>query len=148
MKVNITKKEYRTLLDMLYIADWVLHSSTIKETKQNEYEALKQKFLSYFKEMEADEQIEFSQEFNEHFEKTQYEELLNEKFIEPYEQKLFWDELIHRLSERDVIDAMGVEQYKKLEPMERMKKVEEVKAQYANEFKKHGVKHLKLSELT
>ncbi|KTD59579.1 hypothetical protein Lsan_2170 [Legionella santicrucis] len=147
MKINITKKEYRTLLDMLYIADWVLHSYTIKETKQNEYEALKQKFLSYFKEMEADDLIEFSPEFDEYFEKTQYEELINEKFIEPYEKKLFWDELIQRLSERDVIHAMGVEQYRKMDPMERMRKVEEIKAQYANEFEKHGVKHLKLSVL-
>lgn len=81
MKVNITKKEYRTLLDMLYIADWVLHSSTIKETKQNEYEALKQKFLSYFKEMEADEQIEFSQEFNEHFEKLSMKSYLMKSLL-------------------------------------------------------------------
>lgn len=143
MKINITKKEYRTLLDMLYIADWVLHSHTIKETKHNEYEALKQKFLSYFKEMEADDQIEFSTELNEYFEKTQYEELLIKKFIEPYESKLFWDELMHRLSERDVIHAMGIEQYKKMDPMERMRKVEEAKAQYANDFEKHGVEHLK-----
>lgn len=117
MKINITKKEYQTLLDMLNIADWVLHSYTIKEPKQNEYEALKQKFLSYFKEMDADDKIEFSPEFNEYFEKTEYEKLINEKFIEPYENELFWDELIHRLSERDTIHAMGVEQYRKMNPI-------------------------------
>ncbi|KTC93914.1 hypothetical protein [Legionella cincinnatiensis] len=145
MKINITKKEYRTLLDMLYIADWVMHSYTVKETKQNEYEALKQKLLSYFKEMEAEDQIEFSPEFNEHFEKTQYEELLNEKFIEPYEKKLFWDELIYKLSERDAIHTIGVEQYMKMDPIERMRKVEEIKEQYANEFEKHGIENLKLT---
>ncbi|KTC86538.1 hypothetical protein [Legionella brunensis] len=144
MKINLTKKEYRALLDMLYIADWVLHSYTIKEAEPDEYEVLKKNLLSYFKEMDAEDKIEFSLEFNDYFEKADYEDYLNEKVIQPYENELFWDELIHRLGERDMINAVGMERYSKMDAIERIKRIEEIKEQYANEFEKHGLANLKI----
>ncbi|KTC79424.1 hypothetical protein [Legionella cherrii] len=144
MNISITKKEYGTLLDMLCIADWVLNLYTTKAPKQNEYDALKQKFLSYFKEMDASDKIEFSSELNEYFEKIEYEQSLNDNFIQPFENMLFWDELTQRLGERDMIQKIGMEQYKKMNPIERLKKVEEFKEHYARQFEKHGLEHLKI----
>lgn len=144
MEINITKKEYEALLDMLYVADWVIHACAIKKAKQHEYEALKQKFLSYFKEMDASDKIEFSSDLNEYFETAEYEKSLNDTLIEPFEHELFWDELIQKLGERDVIRTIGVEQYRRMNFIDRMKKVEEVKKQYAQEFDKHGLEHLKI----
>ncbi|ASQ44571.1 hypothetical protein [Legionella clemsonensis] len=148
MKINLTKKEYRALLDMLYLADWVLHAYTIKENEQDEYEALKKKLLSYFKEMDAEDKIEFSPELNDYFEKADFEDYLNEKIIQPYENELFWDELIHRLSERDMVKALGMEQYSKMDAIERIKRMEEIKEQYANEFEAQGLANLKLMTVT
>ncbi|HAT7956513.1 TPA: hypothetical protein GJ770_04240 [Legionella pneumophila] len=144
MKINLTKKEYRALLDMLYIADWVLHSYTIKEAEPDEHEVLKKNLLSYFKEMDAEDKIEFSPEFNDYFEKADYEDYLNEKVIQPYENELLWDELIHRLGERDMINAVGMEQYSKMDAIERIKRIEEIKEHYANEFENHGLANLKI----
>ncbi|MCW8397579.1 hypothetical protein OQJ26_02100 [Legionella sp. PATHC038] len=144
MNISITKKEYGTLLDMLCIADWVLNLYTTKAPKQNEYDTLKQKFLSYFKEMGANDKIEFSLELNEYFEKLEYEQSLNDNFIQPFENMLFWDELTQRLGERDMIQKIGMEQYSKMNPIERLKKVEEIKEQYAQEFEKHGLERLKI----
>ncbi|MCW8410473.1 hypothetical protein OQJ13_15950 [Legionella sp. PATHC035] len=144
MNISITKKEYGTLLDMLCIADWVLNLYTTKAPKLNEYDALKQKFLSYFKEMDASDKIEFSSELNEYFETIEYEQSLSDNFIQPYENKLFWDELTQRLSERDMIQKIGMEQYSQMNPIERLKKVEEIKEQYAQEFQKYGLERLKI----
>jgi len=35
MKINITKKEYRTFLEIFQIADWVLHSYETDEFQMN-----------------------------------------------------------------------------------------------------------------
>ena len=34
MKINITKKEYQTLLDMLYLSDWVLHAHSEEKSEE------------------------------------------------------------------------------------------------------------------
>ncbi len=50
MKINITKKDYRLLLDILSIATWVMNSHKIEpDPKSIPYEELEQKFLSYAK---------------------------------------------------------------------------------------------------
>ena len=48
MKIEITKKEYRALLDVFHIADWVLHSYKTEEGPETEeYRNLEQKFFSF-----------------------------------------------------------------------------------------------------
>lgn len=36
MKINFTKKEYRLLLDTLYVSDWVMHSYAMNQI-DNDY---------------------------------------------------------------------------------------------------------------
>jgi len=50
MKINITKSEYRLLLDVLSISDWVMNSHKIgKNPKSEPYKELEQKFMSFAK---------------------------------------------------------------------------------------------------
>jgi len=54
MKINITKKEYRTLLEMIEIANWVLFAHKIeKDPETDKFRELEQKLLSYAKDMGA-----------------------------------------------------------------------------------------------
>lgn len=50
-----------------------------------------------------------------------------------------------RLGERDVINTVGFEQFTKMEFVERMTKLDEMKERYANEFEKHGLDNLKIN---
>jgi hypothetical protein len=143
MKINITKKEYRVLVEMLYLADWMMHSHAIGETQHHhEHEALRKKILSHYKEMQAEDIIEFSEELDNFYENSDYDEHIHEKFIEPYDDQTFWDELIDGLAERDLVNDIGIEQFRSMEGIERVMKVEEVKERYANEFEQHGLKHV------
>jgi len=149
MKINITKKEYRVLLDMLTIADWIMHAHAIgKEEHHLEHEALKDKLLSYYKEMGAEDRIESSQELDGYYETNDYEEYVQDKFIQPYEDEFFWDELIDRLGERDAINTVGIEQFSKMDFVERMRKLDEMKERYANEFEEQGLDNLQLVNKT
>lgn len=146
MKINITKKEYRLLLDMLSIADWVLHAYAIeREDYHIEHEALKERLFSYSKEMGAENIIEHSQQLDGYYETNEYTEYVQDNFIQPFEDEFFWDELIDRLGEKDVIQSIGTEQYSKMEFIERMTKLEEMKEIYSNEFEKHGLENLKIN---
>lgn len=144
MKINFTKKEYRALLDMLYLSDWVMHSHTT-ELKPNDYQALRKKLLSFYKEMDAEDITEYCKETADYYESRDYEERIHQKFIEPYEEECFWDTLTDRLAERDVIRALGMAAFAALEGMERIKKLDEIAQHYANEFEQHGLEHVQVA---
>ena len=145
MKINFTKKEYRLLLEALYLSDWVMHSHAIKqEDRHLEHETFKKKILSHFKEMEADDVIEHSKESDDYYEVSAFDDYIHGKFINAYEENVFWDQLIDRLAERDVIKNIGIETYKSIDGMERIIKVDKVKEYYANEFEQHGLEHVKI----
>ncbi|HLB42367.1 MAG TPA: hypothetical protein VJN02_05890 [Gammaproteobacteria bacterium] len=145
MKINITKKEYRLLLEMLYLADWMMNSQSV-ERRYKEHEELKKKIFSLYKEMGSEDIIEYSKKLDGYYEVPEYDEYMQEKFITPYDEETFWDELIDRLAVRDIIADLGVEKYRAMEGIERITKVEEVRERYANEFETHGLEHVKIDD--
>ena len=52
MKINVTQDEYRHLIDMIYIADWVLTSYKSEEGPEiKQYQDVMQKFYALAKDM-------------------------------------------------------------------------------------------------
>lgn len=92
MKMNFTQEEYLLLIDMLYLSDWIMHSHEVGRM-ENEYKKLRKKILASFKEMGANDRIEYSKIYDDYFELQSYHSNLQEKFVKPYDQRNFWDEL-------------------------------------------------------
>lgn len=143
MKINITKREYRTLLDMVYVSDWVMHAH-LTEWGENDYQALRRKLLSYYKEMDAEDIIEAGEETEEYYELFEYEEKMHGAFIDPYEEHIFWGGLTERLALRDLIEKIGMDGYKALEDRERVKQLDKMAAGYRKEFEKYGLECVKV----
>jgi hypothetical protein len=143
MKMNISKKEFRLLVEMLYLADWMMHShATDDEQHHHEHQKLRNKILSHYKEMEAEDIIEYSEQLNEFFENSDYDDYIHEKFIDHYDNENFWDELIDRLAERDLVNKIGFEAFQSMEGLERLMQLEEIRERYSNEFELHGLKYI------
>jgi hypothetical protein len=146
MKINITKKEYSLLIDMLCIANWVMHAHAMNEDQHSiAHEIFIKKMMSFHDEMDANDKIMFSNELDDYFETGEYEEYIHEKFIEPYEDELFWDELIERLAERDLINEVGEKQLVGMDFVEKMTRLEAIKELYQDEFSENGLKNLKIA---
>lgn len=146
MKIEINKDEYRALLDMLSIANWIMNAhETGSDSQHSTHEALKKKLFSYSKEMDAADIIQFSKEDNDYYETRDYEEYIVDSFVTPYEDEFFWDELAARLAERDYVNKIGAAKYSKMEPMERMSAVFELEDRYLNEFSEYGIDYLKIN---
>lgn len=143
MKINITKKEYRLLLDMLYLSDWMMNAhATDPEDYHNDHRALRKRFLSYYKEMDATDIIEYSKEMNDYYELRNYDDDIHAQFIEPFEDETFWEELIDRLAKRDLIKAVGKIEYESMDGMDRVMQLEKAREKYSVEFAAHGLDHL------
>jgi hypothetical protein len=118
MKIHFTKKEYRALLDIIQIADWVMHAHDIQEKHETAYyRELFQKFYSFAKEMGFEDLIEFAKENGEYYPTRKFEdESMADPLIQSFENKSFWDNLIDRLAERDALKEKQVDSFAELDP--------------------------------
>ena len=146
MNIDLTKHEYRLLLDFVFMANWMVesHHPGGRDDVQ-EYDMLLQKLYSCAKEMGSEELVHADRESNEYTPTRYYEETTRAfDLIEEYNDDTFWDALISRLAERDVYeqveedrhDTMGIEEY-----WERCEPIEEA---YYQEFRLRALDRLRL----
>ena len=145
MKIFLTKKEYRLLVDILYLSDWMMHSHlSVPDKKHAGHVALRKKLLSYYKQMDADDLVTYSTEMGEYFETRNHEDKAHAEFIDKYDEEIFWEELMSRLAARDLISSMGVEKYKAMPGLERAAQLETIEQSYAMEFEHYGLERIKI----
>lgn len=148
MKINITKKEYRLLIDLLYLGDWMITAHLIhsEDDKHKKYEDLRTKMFSYYKEMGASDIIEYSKDPEGYFELGGYDKEMHANFVDPYNESVFWEKLINALSARDLVRSIGEEAYRAMDVMGRIKMLEEYRQKYMNEFADRGIDNLMLAK--
>jgi len=148
MKIHFTKKEYRLLLDMIYISEWIMNSRTIDENEMSKpYGELEQKILSYARECGYENLITYAKEFKKYYPTAEYE--LDEKvmsFIDEFEEESFWEKLSSRLAQRDLIQKIGRLKFQEMEPIDRMTEEDEIAEKYNEEFIENGVNNLIIKE--
>ena len=146
MKMNFTKKEYQTLVEMLLAADWVITGHEEEEREETKpYRELRKKVLSHHKEMGMAEAFKYSPKDDEYFESAAYEESApHMRFIEEYGEQVFWEELASRLAARDLAaeEALSAEGSRSEE--ERVTRLFEITADYEDEFAENGLDNVRV----
>ena len=148
MKINFTKKEYRLLIDLLYLGDWMITAHLIhsEDDKHKKYEDLRTKIFSYYREMGASDIIEYSKDPEGYFELGSYDEEMHANFVDPYNESVFWEKLINALSARDLVRSIGEESYRAMDGIDRIKILEEYRKKYMDEFADRGIDNLTIAK--
>ncbi len=149
MKIEIMKEEYRLLLDVLHMAQWVMGAhKTEGDARAEPYEKLIQKFYALAEAMGLERMIEYDPEQKEYFQTREFEDASGSwEFIDEFTDATFWDELIHRLTDRDVARKVGgYDQLDKLNMKERFTLEAPVLEKYAKEVDENGVDRLEVVE--
>ncbi|WP_077623319.1 hypothetical protein [Sediminibacillus massiliensis] len=137
MKINFTKKQYKHLLDMLYLGDWLANSSKGKGDQVEEYEEMLQYVCSFAKSFGYDDIITFDKTFDKYYPTKQYEEEL-QPLIDENDDAVFWLQLSERLAKRDV----AKQGEKLMDPNTRLKRIFEEEGKYETEFDQNGIENL------
>ena len=148
MKINITKKEYRLLLDILYLGEWMLTAHDQEEApEKKQYQDVVQKFYSYAEEMGYENLIKADKALNKYFETMEYEESsqVNE-IIENYDNATFWDELVSGLALRDAQEIEGNDAFNKMSPDERIQLLYPLEEKYHEEFMANDLANLQIKK--
>ena len=133
MQIELTDKEFRRLLDMVYIGNWILNSCRDND-RFEDYDDLEEKLFSLCPErgMPA-----LSQRWRGHtYPSRAFEEGGIHEAIADYEDAVFYDILAEELARRD----MDSEQVSQEDTEELNARMEE----YFEEFEKNGIENVKV----
>jgi hypothetical protein len=149
MKVEITKEEYRDLLDLLHIAHWVMIAhKTGEDPRTEKYEKTMQKFYSLAEEFGYSSLIDFDPKIEKYFPTRTFEETSPSwEFIDEFVDDTFWDELIDRLTKRDLERQVGGYEILRTLSMEARLALEApIEERYAEEFNRNGLDNVAIVE--
>lgn len=149
MKIDLTRKEYRDLLDILFVANWVLNAYRVGEDPRTvRYGKLEQKLLALAKQMDYENLVQYVPEHNRYYPTREYEETSStQTFIIEYENDSFWEELTSRLAERDLARQLGgFDRVVALSPEELFEKLGQLEKFYDEEFSHNGLENLQLRD--
>ena len=134
MNIELTQKEFRHLLDLVYIGNWILNS-TRGIDRFDAYDNLQEKIFTYAK---NNDMSELTQVFLGHiFPSQAYEEGGIHEAIADYEDAVFFDILAEELARRDMSDEH-------VNPDD----INELTARmdsYMNEFEINGIENISLN---
>lgn len=141
MKVNFTKKQYKTLLDLVYMGEWTVNSSSTYEDRNKASEEMFQYICSFAKAFGYENLVQFDQEFQTYFPTQDYEDEMHQ-VIKSNDEIVFWDMLANELAKRDANQERNIP----FEDDARVKRFFELENRYEEEFIEYGVANLFLKK--
>lgn len=146
MKFKFTEKEYRSLVDVLTLSGMILDAyGRGEESSRKGYFELEQKIYSYFEDSGSRDLITRDPSTGQYVRKwssDRSETIV--KILDEYVDASFWEELIIRMAERDMLadlEFQGKDQ-SKLTLEERETLLREYGDRYDKEFRSNGLKSI------
>lgn len=133
MTIELTEKEFRRLLDLVYIGNWILNS-TRGSDRFEDYDIVQEKIFSHCKDCGMTALIR--QYMGNAFPSRAYEEGGIHEAIADYEDAVFFDILAEELARRD----MSEEHVNQDDIAELTSRMEE----YISEFEQNGIENISL----
>lgn len=145
MNITLSNAEYRLLLELLYLGEWMVSAHDEKEAgaPTGKYDPLLQKLLSYANEAELTGLVERLPEDGKLYPTREVEDSMMDVIYE-YDEESFWMELVERLVERDVRATQPDGQRPQIK--EYMELAGPIEDRYVREFETHGLERLKLPQ--
>ncbi len=147
MNLELTEDEFKTLIDLVYAGNLLINGMRAKEERILPHSILEQKIFGLAKENGLENIVEFDEEYSEFMPTHLYESSEVSEWINVYEDQVFYDELVVRLSRRDALNILGDEDPDMSK--EQLNKLQlEFEDFYDEELEYNGITRLKIVELT
>ena len=144
ISITFAKEEVGLFLKLLYSGSFIVVKKDEKEDKT--IDSIVQKVLLSTKMAKAFRGIEFNQSTNEYELTDTAEKAFGDDF-DDFVEETFWQELLFRLGQRDIINEIGGKDYRKMSEEELEEKHEIAEEKYREEFDLNGIKNLVLLKL-
>lgn len=132
MEIALTPKQYKALVNLVYMGDWLANSLRDPADIVKEYRDVSELVYSRAKDAGLEAYVEKDME------------PVLEPHIEEYDEENFWEKLESRLSARDLERQFGREAVSKMSLEEYFKNLRTHEERYAEAFEKNGLSDLVL----
>lgn len=140
MKINFTKKEYRKLVELLYLGDWMLHSHDVQDNPETKaHRELRDKVFAHAAQMGCDHIIQRHAEG--YFETREFEDFM-QRYVQRYDDQTFWQELIARLAERDAARQAKAQQAESMDREKLFDLIDAAEERWGEELAQHGLERI------
>ena len=136
MQIELTEKEFRRLLDMVYIGNWILNS-TRGDDRFEDYDLLQEKLFAMCAKNNMRSLVQSY--MGHYFPSKAYEDGGIHEAIADYEDAVFFDILAEELARRDMLEEnVNQEDFAELSA-----RIDE----YMGEFEKNGIDNLTVENM-
>jgi hypothetical protein len=142
MEIKFTKRQYETLMRLVYLGTWVVNGFKADD-KNEETDALEQHVYSQARKFGLDKLVPYDEEFDGWFPTQEAEEEWSED-LDRFRDDTFWDELEYRLADRDLVAQYGESVVDHMDPEARLRMEDKLVDHYNEEFAKNGLKNFVL----
>ncbi|HOI44449.1 MAG TPA: hypothetical protein PLX50_02410 [Candidatus Aminicenantes bacterium] len=146
MDIKLTKEQFEKLLDLAYVGNWLVNSYRADDFIEA-YNDLASHIYSYAPAFGLKDKISFDEMEGRYFPSARLEESLA-GYIEDYEDWSFWDHLVLRLAERDLVREYGEAAVDNMEDEEFEAKRQVYFDKYKKEIEKNGLDNLELYKIS
>jgi hypothetical protein len=150
MKINFTNEEYRILVEMLLIADWIIHShegDPVEDTKS--YTDLRKKVLSHYKEMGLENGFRYDPAADDYYETKDYEEhSAHTAFIDEYDERKFWERLAIKMARQTLAAEHAVNPADSDDQEKWALRLFELAEHFEDEFTQNGLNNVRIESTT
>ena len=151
VSIEFMEQEYQALVEMIQIADWVINADDDNGNVggKDVYRDVRNSVLSYAMEMGMDDRFEYNVDHNEYYELREYDESgPHRKFIDEYDSQTFWEQLIDRLSERDLASPLDSQSSNGVPGQNQNERLLRIRMKYEQEFEENGIKNIRVQPPT
>jgi hypothetical protein len=145
MKLDLNKKQYKELLLLVSLGEWVRNG--VADTKgeySEKMNELRKHLLTQAREGSWDDLIE---EFEGHLLPAENINLQVEEIMEEYDEDEFWHQLMVELGQRDFFRTITNEEKAYIEKEKWLPpRINEIYKKYGDEFEDHGIERLEIVE--
>ncbi|MDP2630698.1 MAG: hypothetical protein Q8P56_04790 [Candidatus Uhrbacteria bacterium] len=143
MTLELTPKQYETLLNLAYLGDWMINGIRTEDERIAEYSDFMQRLFARAQETECGSLVEFDKKLNRFFPTAELEEHEDVKqYREAYDDEIFWSELIDKLSLRDFMASQEAASLATTTPGDSAKVRSDIIKKYVTEFEKNGINNV------
>jgi hypothetical protein len=147
MSQSLTKQQLFILMKLVYLGNWIANAFRDKQIK--EYEEGEDLIFKMAKFYGFDRFVDHEEKDGNHYYPTSYFEHETDvmELIEKYDGECFWDELIHRMAERDFYKIYTKDRIEKMSREKYFEKLGKLEDKYSEEFYKYGLKNLEVEKV-
>jgi len=143
MNLTLNENEYRRLMVMTLLGEWVINA--IRKEPDLDYEETASKVYEQVKGTPMEELTAFDLNSNTFIPSEEFDEEC-QAMLDEYDEKTFWEELTGRLVERDLFASHGERAVRSMRPEQRTRIAADIAKAYTKVFEEEGLERLQITE--